>query len=224
MNILADNPNDGLRHPLEPHTVWAWLPRRAPDWGPVQHAVACAVAQGRRVKAPSWPVPPPSPGVAAALEAASAVSPITAGGRAPPWSTPIYDPSSTESQLARRYRLAPEAVARVADKHTRALYGAGMHRSVEQQRAIYAVLAARDAVTQLVVRPTAGGKTATFIVPAVAEAAAAVTASRRLQAIGTVAPLAGTGLPTPWYPPVTTVLTPARAITANIVGAARGQG
>jgi len=95
---------------------------------------------------------------------------------------------------------------------------------VAQQHAIYAVLSARDAGTQLVVLPTAGGKTATFIVLAIAEAAAAVTVTRRLQVVAKVAPSAVTTTPTPWYPPVTIVLTPTRAITANIVGAARAAG
>ena len=111
-----------------------------------------------KFNAPWWPVPPPSDGVAAVIEAAAAVSPLSAGGRVPPWSTPIYEPASTESQLARRYRLTPEVIAAEADRHTRALYGSDMYRSVEQKRAIYAVLSARDAVTQLVVLPTAGGQ------------------------------------------------------------------
>jgi len=68
---------------------------------------------------------------------------------------------------------------------------------VAQQHAIYAVLSARDAGTQLVVLPTAGGKTATFIVLAIAEAAAAVTVRRRLQVVAKVAPSAVTTTPTP---------------------------
>ena len=117
MNVLSDHPAEGLRHPLQPHIVLAWLPRRAPDWSPVQFpgaaapgrqggaggegrgasgagpsggaaaasaaavaaTAAAATSVARKLKAPWWPVPPPSYAVAAAIEAAAAVSPLSAG-------------------------------------------------------------------------------------------------------------------------------------------------
>jgi len=114
MKSVEDHLADGLRHPFEPHAVLAWFPRRTPDWGPLRHTVSFAVAVGRlgwmgaagrgttpggassdavvvprevvaqKIKAPAWPVSPPSDGVVAELKAAATVSLMRAGGRVPP--------------------------------------------------------------------------------------------------------------------------------------------
>jgi len=70
------------------------------------------------------------------------------------------------------------------------------------------------------VLPTAGSKTTTVIVPARAEKATAVAASLLLQVVGYVALSSVTGMEAPWYPPGIIALTPTRASTDNIVGAA----
>jgi len=95
-----------------------------------------------------------------------------------------------------------------------------MYRCPTQPRAIYAVLAARDPVTQLVVLPTAGRQTATFLIPADCEATAALSAA----SAGGCSGGRGDDAETSWFPPVTIVLTPNRAITANTIAAAHRVG
>jgi len=100
------------------------------------------------------------------------------------------------------------------------------------------VFSARYTITQLMVMPTSGGKTATFVIPALCEAYAAVYVAREDYDAGgsggaaAVDALAGlgrrvgwkAGVPAAWYPPVTIMLTPTRAIPSNAMETAKGAG
>jgi len=196
-------------------------------------------------------------------------------------------------QLSRRWRLAADDVQAVADAKTRELFGGGLYRNSEQREGVYTLLRQQDAVTVLLVMPTARGNTATFLIPAAVEADAAVTVASGAAkaAAATVAGAAGhhphhqhqrdgpwatptsaggvsvggrnrgcgggggaggcrgaaataaaaaataaaaveeadaaeevASIPAPWNPSVTIVLTPTRAVTANIRAVAAAAG
>jgi len=223
LGVVPRHGADGLCHPLQPRMSASG---RAATCAPsaAGGAAAAAAAAGGTTSTLTRAAGPP-PGVEVGVAVAGA--PAAAAGL-----------GTTTLQLARRYRLDPAAVSQIADAKVRSTFGAGMYRSRAQQRAIYAVMSATDAVTQLVVLPTAGGKTATFLIPVACEADAAVAAAAAAstEAAATTS-FAGGGSSgsggtnnntiasaTSWNPPVTIVLTPTRAITANTIAAATAAG
>ena len=245
LGLASQHPRLGrLRHPIEPPSVEAAasgggagcarppVPRRAAG-GAAQAAAA------RRVSGAAHPAGPSAPESCSVGggDAAVLALPDVFGDTRPLQSAHV------RAQLARRHRLSKDDVAGAADAVSARLYGSSKYRSPTQREATYAVLSARDPVTQVVVLPTGGGKTSIFLVPALCESLAAVAAARDdahahgsacVSHIG-AAPetehggareggLCVSDAPAAWYPPVTIVLTPTRAVTANTVEAATAAG
>jgi len=214
MLLYSSHLPTGLRHPLEQLRVGQQQPTAA---------LASVSGVGGGCGAVAARSGPPS----ASLERLAPAGFVSAGG------------GSVSARLSRSYRLTRDEVRAAADAKTRELYGAGMYRNAEQREGVYTILQTRGPVTVLFVMPTASGKTATLLIPAAVEADAAVAAAReeatcRGAGVGggqepaggyatTPAP-GGAGPPAPWYPPVTIVLTPTRAVTANMVSAATAAG
>jgi len=212
MLIYSSHLPSGLRHPLEQLRVGQQPTAALASVSGV--GGGCGAGTGR------------SGTLSASLERLAPAGLVSVGG------------GSVSARLSRSYRLTRDEVRAAADAKTRELFGAGMYRNAEQQEGVYTILQTRGPVTVLFVMPTASGKTATLLIPAAVEAEAAVAAARE-EAIARGAGFSGlqelaggyaapapvqAGPPAPWYPPVTIVLTPTRAVTANMVSAAKAAG
>jgi len=243
LGLASQHPRiGGLREPIERPSVGAAasgggagcarppVPLREAEGAALAAAARCVSGAAR----PAGPSAPESCSVGGG-DAAVLALPDVFGDTRPLQSAHV------RAQLARRNCLSKDDVAGAADAVSARVYGSSKYRSPTPREATYAVLSARNPVTQVVVLPTGGGKTSTFLVPALCESLAAVAAARDdahgsacVSHIG-AAPATehggarGGGLcvsdaPAAWYPPVTIVLKPTRAVTANTVEAATAAG
>lgn len=176
MDVESRHHVDGLRHPLHPSRDSGrppvFRPSPPPFGRPVRHplAGAAAAADGHV----------PTPLGDACMGTAGGV-----GGAASSAATLAVASASVVAAAptlgCRASRMSPSAAEAAVDAAARLVYGPGGFKSPTQRLATVLTFCARDAVTQLTVLPTGGGKSATFLLVAYIEAAAASNAAAQAE-------------------------------------------